>query len=372
MAFSYWESKEWLEGLDLGIVGGGIVGLSAALFAQKQHPHWRIAVLDSDPFGGGGTSKNAGFACFGSATELMADRITLGDKAARELVQTRLDGLRLLRETLGDAQIGFEPSGSMEFFRQGGMTRLPSNSEIFDLNGWLAEVTGVPDTFEVIHASHLAERQAPEHECAIFSRLEGVIDTGKMNRSLRKKVAAAGIDLITGLRVHKIEPQDSGWHLHVQRGDELTPIRVPNMIVATNAFATQLIPHLNVQPVKNQVLVTAPIPDWDFRHSVHLDAGYVYARNVENRMLIGGGRHWNVDAEETERRLIEWMHSLWPRTQDVAITHRWTGTLGIGDTREPIVRQIDKHGVVAVRLGGMGVAIGMSIGRQAANLLSME
>ena len=37
---------------------------------RKKQPDWRIAVVDADPLGGGGTSKNAGFACFGSATEL--------------------------------------------------------------------------------------------------------------------------------------------------------------------------------------------------------------------------------------------------------------------------------------------------------------
>jgi len=34
MAFSYWESTEWLEGNDLIVIGGGIVGLSAALQAS--------------------------------------------------------------------------------------------------------------------------------------------------------------------------------------------------------------------------------------------------------------------------------------------------------------------------------------------------
>ncbi len=372
MAFSYWESKEWLEGLDLCVVGGGIVGLSAALFAKKKQPDWRIAVVDADPLGGGGTSKNAGFACFGSATELMADRMALGDQSARDLVQSRLNGLRLLRETLGEVQIGFERSGSVEFFMQNGMTRFPSIAEIKDLNDWLSEVTDLKETFEVIQASNFPERHASDHERAIFSRLEGVIDTGKMNRSLRQKVSDAGIDLISGLHVHAVEQLNASWTLTVERGRETTSFDAPRLIIATNAFATQLLPDVDVQPVENKVLVTQPIRGWDFRHSVHVDAGYVYARNIGDRMLIGGGRHWELDEEKTERRLIEWLHSLWPRTEGVAISHRWTGTLGIGRTRAPIVRKIGMHGVVAVRLGGMGVAIGMSIGKQAANLLEED
>jgi glycine/D-amino acid oxidase-like deaminating enzyme len=116
MAFSYWESNEWLEDVDLLVVGGGIVGLSAAFRAREMHPEWRILVVEADPFGGGGSSRNAGFTCFGSATELMQDRKTLGDHAALELVRQRWNGLQKLRATFGDLALGHQASGSIELF----------------------------------------------------------------------------------------------------------------------------------------------------------------------------------------------------------------------------------------------------------------
>ena len=76
MAFSYWESQQWLSERNLVVVGGGIVGLSAALRVRELHPNWKITVIERHPFGGGGSTRNAGFACFGSATELREDRIT--------------------------------------------------------------------------------------------------------------------------------------------------------------------------------------------------------------------------------------------------------------------------------------------------------
>ena len=97
-----------------------------------------------------------------------------------------------------------------------------------------------------------------------------------------------------------------------------------------------------------------------------MDAGYLYARPVGNRMLIGGGRHWGDDDTTTVKRLKDTLHALWPATKNAGISHQWTGVLGVGENRSPIVQEVQPQVVAAVRLGGMGVAIGMEIGRLAA------
>jgi len=47
----------------------------------------------------------------------------------------------------------------------------------------------------------------------------------------------------------------------------------------------------------------------------------------------------------------------------------WSGILGIGTVKKPIVQKIAPHVAVAVRLGGMGVAIGSLVGEEGAALL---
>ena len=47
----------------------------------------------------------------------------------------------------------------------------------------------------------------------------------------------------------------------------------------------------------------------------------------------------------------------------------WSGILGIGKQKKPIVQHVSPNIVVAVRMGGMGVAIGSLVGEEAADLL---
>ncbi len=68
---SYWESKIWKKKFDLIVVGSGITGATAAIHFAKRNPGKRILVVDQFQFGLGATSKNAGFICFGSPSELI-------------------------------------------------------------------------------------------------------------------------------------------------------------------------------------------------------------------------------------------------------------------------------------------------------------
>ncbi|MBS18676.1 MAG: hypothetical protein CL835_03855, partial [Crocinitomicaceae bacterium] len=82
MGPSIWESQMLQASpsapLDALVVGGGIVGMNAALALVSRKPEWRIAVVDALPLGGGGSTRNAGFTCFGSPSELLDDWRALG------------------------------------------------------------------------------------------------------------------------------------------------------------------------------------------------------------------------------------------------------------------------------------------------------
>ena len=54
---------------------------------------------------------------------------------------------------------------------------------------------------------------------------------------------------------------------------------------------------------------------------------------------------------------------------DFKIAHRWSGIMGMGTHKNPIVQQMSEHVYCGVRLGGMGVAIGSIVGTELADLV---
>ena len=116
MPIGYWESEHLLAPADLTVIGAGIVGMSTALHYKAQHPHERVRIIERDVLGEGGTTRNAGFACFGGPGEWLEDLETLGRSKWLELIRMRAEGLRALIELLGEEALGMEWSGGWELF----------------------------------------------------------------------------------------------------------------------------------------------------------------------------------------------------------------------------------------------------------------
>jgi glycine/D-amino acid oxidase-like deaminating enzyme len=149
------------------------------------------------------------------------------------------------------------------------------------------------------------------------------------------------------------------------------------LLFATNGFASSLTNNA-VKPARAQVLITEPIPNLDIKGTFHLDKGYYYFRNFEDRILLGGGRNLDFEGETTtdlsqtekiQNKLEDLLKNVILPNQEYKIAHRWSGIMGIGSHKNPIVSQLSENVYCGVRLGGMGVAIGSLIGKELADLI---
>lgn len=370
MQLSYWEIKNWFTSVDFTIVGSGIVGLHCALQLRERFPESKILILEKGILPQGASTKNAGFACFGSLSEIIDDLKSHSEEEVIQLVQKRWDGLQLLRKRLGDAALDFKPYGGYELFlKDDDATYMECLQKLPFLNDLLRPLFR-SDVF-----SKEIDRFAFENikEYTIFNPFEAQIDTGTMMQALLKEAISKDILILNQAEVTSFTDKNSSVELVV---NDFT-FSTNKLLFATNGFAGSLTNNA-VKPARAQVLITEPIPNLDIKGTFHLDKGYYYFRNFEDRILLGGGRNLDFEGETTtdlsqtekiQNKLEDLLKNVILPNQEYKIAHRWSGIMGIGSHKNPIVSQLSENVYCGVRLGGMGVAIGSLIGKELADLI---
>jgi glycine/D-amino acid oxidase-like deaminating enzyme len=210
-------------------------------------------------------------------------------------------------------------------------------------------------------------------EQLVFNPFEAQIDTGNMMQSLLKEASSANILILNQQTVTSF--LDKGNEVEIVLDD--FSFITNKVLFATNGFANELT-DVAVRPARAQVLVTEPIKNLDIKGTFHLDRGYYYFRNIGDRILLGGGRNLDFDTETTtefaqteivQNKLEQLLKEVILPNQDFKVAHRWSGIMGIGNSKNPIVSQLSENVYCGVRLGGMGVAIGSLIGTELADLV---
>ena len=368
MNFSYWEIKSWLTNIDFTIIGSGIVGLNCALQLKKMYPKANILILEKGILPQGASTKNAGFACFGSLSEILDDLNTHTEAEVFNLVKKRIEGLQLLRQTLGNTTINYHAFGGYELFTENDNLFENCLSKKEDINNLLKPLFNA-DVFSVKDNSFNFKNIKNQY---IFNAFEGQIDTGKMMSALLQKAQSKGIKILNNITVERFTEDQNKVKIKTNQFEFSTS----KLMIATNGFASQLnIP--NVKPARAQVLITKPIKDLHIKGTFHLDQGYYYFRNIDNRILFGGGRNLDFKTEETtefaQTKIIQnklealLKTTILPET-DFEIDQRWSGIMGVGKQKKAIVKQLSNNVFCGVRLGGMGVAIGSLIGKELAEI----
>jgi len=369
MTLSYWEIKSWLTNVDYTIVGSGIVGLNCALHLRKRFPKANILILEKGTLPQGASTKNAGFACFGSLSEIVDDLKTHSEQEVLDLVKKRVKGLQKLRENLGDKTIDYQQLGGYELFN--------TNSDLFEIcleqktlvNNLLKPVFG--DNVFSLKDNTFRFNNIKNQYC--FNQFEGQIDTGLMMEALLQKAFLKGIKILNNVSVSSFSEDANTVKVDTNQFSFSTS----KLLIATNGFASVLnIPE--VKPARAQVLITKPIKNLHIKGTFHLDEGYYYFRNIDNRILFGGGRNLDFKAEETtdleqtdliQNKLESLLNTTILPNISFKIENRWSGIMGVGTQKKPIVKQLSNNVFCGVRLGGMGVAIGSLIGEELANLI---
>lgn len=347
--------------MDYTILGAGIVGVSTAIEVKLLSPNSKVLIIDKKTYPVGASTKNAGFACFGSVSEILDDIDSFGEDICHKLIAMRWRGLSILKGRVSASDMEYQNRPGVEIFD--GKDEVFYHSQIPNINRHIDHVLGEKDCFTLRNGKYGNET---------VNSLEGCLNPQKMMANLEMKARGLGVVFLQGINVVKIEETES--KLETNFG----ALFFRQLIVCTNGFSKRLLGGIDVQPARNQVIVTAPIEGFSLDGCYHMHKGYVYFREVNSRLILGGGRHLAKEEETTDNlgntgQIIHYLKDLAQTKilsgKSILIDKMWSGILGVGKDKMPIVKKVNDNVLVAIRMGGMGVAVGSYIGKVAASIL---
>jgi gamma-glutamylputrescine oxidase len=374
MLLSIWEKETFYAPQDIIIIGAGLMGLWSALELKKRNPQLRITILERNTTPLGASTRNAGFACFGSPTELLHNIETLGTEGMLEVVEMRYKGIEKIKQHFTDEVIAFDPCGGYECVNKNYRHWEMLDDKIHWLNDLLKNITGTPNIFQRIDEK-LTGLGLQNFDALIENVTEASLHSGKLVQALTQKVQSEGVSILYGMEVSNWEKANSHIHIHTKQETDLFARQV---LFCTNGFTQDLVPGLPVTAARGQVILTSPIAGLAMKGTFHYDEGFYYWRNLGDRILIGGARNEAFEEETTtdlagSAKLKEALElflkqHLHPSYQ-YAIEHHWSGIMGFTSSKTPFVGLVGDNAFASIACNGMGVALTPVIAEKVAGLL---
>lgn len=360
---SFWERSRFFSEKDFIIIGAGLTGLWCAYEIKKKFPDQSVLILERGIVPSGASSKNAGFACFGSPTELLSETKTAGWEPMLKTVEMRYKGIKKIKETLDEKLIGYDPCGGYECIDKKihNISDLKSNVDF--LNHQLASITGLAETFSWSN-SDLKKFGLKNFDGLIKNNIEAGLDSGLLLKTLALKVQEMGAEILYSVDVVSFVESQNGVRINTTTERDFYFGR--RMIVCTNAFIPQLLPGFEIKPARGQMMITNPIPGLALKGTFHFNEGYYYFRNVGDRLLIGGARNKDFSGEETRKfittsiiqdELDGFLKKHVGSSVSVNISTRWSGIMGFTANKEPVISNPFSCVYAVACCNGMGIAL---------------
>jgi glycine/D-amino acid oxidase-like deaminating enzyme len=371
---SYWEQKN-LFSYDLIVIGSGFTGISTAIHYQKKHPKDRVIILEKGIFPTGASTKNAGFACFGSLTEILDDFWTMDQQEVLTLVERRYQGLQQIRKTFGDSKLRYKHSHGFELLEA---ENSQAADQIDEVNRLLKKIFK-KDVFSLVKNPQkmgFSDRV----KLIVGNQFEGELDPAAYFDSLWEMASRLGIRIVTGISVVEIDKDGGRVIAENASKSRIFEFQSERVAVCTNAFTKKLWPESELEPGRGLILLSKQM-DFKFpwKGSFHMDKGFVYFRQIDGRLLLGGARNKDFEREkslefETNPKIKSHLDKLAREVifpdKTIEWEMEWTGIMAFGPKKTPLIQPIGQKTAVAVRLGGMGVALGWKVGKELSQLLS--
>jgi len=377
---SIWEQESFYRDTDVLIAGGGLMGLWTAYELTRQKPGLRVTICEALPVPALASTRNAGFACFGSPGELWSDLQTMGEDAMWQVVEMRYKGIQKILSVFGAAAIDFEPSGGYELYDHNPEWNGDGLQDKLELlNKGFYPISGVKSMYA--NCTNAIEQFGLASFAAMAGNsIEGGLHSGKLVMALQQLVRQQGVVYLEGHAILSSSKSKTNlWMLQDIRKGDYKQVKANTVIWATNAWLSQQAGmQPTVTPARGQVLLSPPVEGLKLFGTFHYHEGYYYFRNLGNRLLIGGARNHAFAEEETtvdlptkkiRGHLEAFIREKFPQVAPLLGQpgwQNWAGIMGMSAQKLPVVKEMEPGQWAAFACNGMGVALTPMVGEEVA------
>ena len=344
---------------DVAIVGGGIVGASAALALRRMG--LSVTLLERDFCGSRSSGVN-----YGGVRRQGRSLVQLPLTQRAHGIWARLPEL-----------IGIEA----EYIRCGHLKIARSEADMASLAAYRERSQGFGMDLQLLGAAVLRERFAWLGERAVGGSLcpqDGHANPRLVSPAFARAAARLGADVREQTRVDELAHDGKDFVLLTATGVEL---RSRFLLNCAGAWAGAIAEHFGepvpMVPAHPVMAVTEPLPMF-MNLSLGVEGGGIYARQApRGNCVIGGSRGFALDAERARPSrdaitlVLRGTVELLPRLRHAHIIRSWSGTEGYLPDHEPVIGpSATQAGLIhGFGFAGAGFQLGPAVGEVLAELV---
>jgi gamma-glutamylputrescine oxidase len=356
---------------DVGVIGGGIAGCSAALHLAARG--YRVGVLEARRIGWGASGRSGAQALAGVACGQPKLERLIGSAAAQQVWDVTLEGLELIRTLIARYGIACD-------WKPGHMLAAIKSSHIAELREELELLSGRYGyrTLRFLDRAEVRNLLATErYIAALYDTNAGHLHPLNYTLGLAAAAESHGAHIFEHSRAQAHAARDGAIHVRTAEGE----LRCRHLVLCGNVYLGEAAPELRskIMAVGTYIVATEPLGQTRARALIANDAAVAdmnwvldYFRLTPDTRLLFGGRvsYSGLDpfgtAPATRKRMVR----VFPQLADVRVEHAWGGYLDITLNRAPHFGRLARDVYFLQGFSGHGLALTGIAGRLVAESIA--
>lgn len=358
---------------DVGVVGGGIAGLSAALHLAGRG--YRVRLLEAERIGWGASGRSGAQAIFGVAAGQDKLDALIGAGDARRVWDMSIEALALQRELIAAHQIDCD-------YVAGQMHVAIKPRQVQELHQWTEDLRQRYDYRSVAMLDQAATRAhvaSDRYLAGLHDDNSGHLHPLKYVRGLAAAAERAGVVIHEGTQVQRHLRRDGSLRLVAGQGE----LACRQIVFAGNAWLGRTVPALQrrIMPVGTYIVATEPLGESTARallphNTAVTDINWVldyFRRSADHRLLFGGRVSYSgLDPFNTAEATRQRMLKVFPQLRDAKIEYSWGGYVDITLNRAPDFGRLEDGVYYLQGFSGHGIALTGLAGKLVAEAIAGE